>query len=372
MAGSTLAAPVATAGPDGYDPTVLAASVDALVSEFGISQRAATSRLAAAPRLAALGERLRAQLGSDADFWVDQKSGDLVVNVLDEHAAAAVRAAGAHPRLVGHGAAALNAIVDELNQLGGPAGTAWGVDPRANQVFVSVSAGAAGGARLDGLLAAADRHGDAVYVEHVPGSFSFAMLGGDAISKSNGARCSAGFNVVPGWPGPYPPSGGNRVLTAGHCTQGLPNWYVGTATGPFLGPSIGSSFPGNDFGLIRNDGGIPLPRSVNLYNGSSQVVSNGGDPYVGRSVCKSGFKTHLTCGTINANNVTVSNSQGTVTGLARSNACVLSGDSGGPWFQGNTGVGLTSASNLVCPNGQSFLQPVREAMHTYNLFFPAS
>jgi streptogrisin D len=369
-------APAAPAAPPrlaGYDASVQDASVAALAREFGLSQATATARLAAAPGLAALGERLRAQLGPDTAFWLDQASGRLVLNVTDARSAAVVRAAGATPRLVGHGMVELNAIVDELNAVGGPPGTSWGVDVQNAQVFLSLSDGvSASSSRLDALLSAASRHGDAVRFEHVEGTISYAMQGGDAISKSNGARCSAGFNVVPGWPGPYPPSGGNRVLTAGHCTSGFPTWYVGTATGPLLGATIGSSFPGNDFGVIRNDGTQPLPRTINLYNGGSQVISNSGDPYIGRALCKSGFKTGLTCGTVKALNVTVSNTQGTVTGLARSNACVLSGDSGGGWFEGTTAVGLTSASNLVCPNGNSYFQPVIEAMNAFNLFFPAS
>jgi len=320
-----------------------------------------------------LGERLDRELGAAAaGFWLDDRTGEFVVNVLTDAAATAVGQAGARPQRVTRSSESLLAIKRALDKRGGPPGTAWGIDDSTNQVVLIVSEGVPGAAAT-ALTSAVAAHGNAVRVEHAPGMFQTDLQGGEAIFQIGGGRCSAGFNVVPGWPGPYPPSGGNHTLTAGHCAVSFPGWRVGSSTGPYLGPTHGASFPGNDYGIIRKDSTstVPLPRTINLYNGSSQVISNSGDPYLNRSVCKSGSTTGRTCGRITATNVTANYSQGAVYGLARSNACANAGDSGGGYFEGTTAVGLHSGSNRQCP-GYTFLQPVREAMQAFNMFFPAS
>lgn len=373
LAASAIGAPAtgSTLPPD-YHASVAAESVAALV-EIGLDPATATARLTAARDVGVRGERLTRALGaSAAGFWLDLHTGELVVNVLDGRAAQAVSLAGARPQPVSRGGDVLRGIIRELDRRGGPVGTAWGIDDSTNQVVVMIPDGAVTQPGIDGLLAAAGAHGDAVRVERVPGSLDVDLRGGEAIfNASSGSRCSAGFNVIPGWPEPSPPDGGSRVLTAGHCTVGFPSWRVGSIGGPYLGPTIGASFPGNDYGIIRNDGGQPLPRTVNLYNGSSQTITSGGDPYLNRPVCKSGSTTRLTCGRITATNVTVTYASGTVYGLARGNLCANGGDSGGPWFEGPTAVGLHSGSNRLCP-GTALMQPVGEAMRAYNVFFPNS
>ncbi|MFJ1767396.1 trypsin-like serine protease [Amycolatopsis sp. NPDC088138] len=58
----------------------------------------------------------------------------------------------------------------------------------------------------------------------------------------------------------------------------------------------------------------------------------------------------------------------TVTGMISTTVCVQGGDSGGPLFAGNTALGLTSGGSGDCASGgQSFYQPVTEALNAYGV-----
>jgi streptogrisin D len=237
-------------------------------------------------------------------------------------------------------------------------GTAWHVDAAAHQVVLSVSDGATG-ARLDGLLATAARHGSAVRVERMPGTLTNYIMGGDAI-YSSGARCSLGFNVRNS-------SFTYFFLTAGHCTNIGSTWTL--ANGTVIGSRAGSSFPGNDYGIVRyTNTSISHPGMVNLYNGTSRDITGAGNAFVGQSACRSGSTTHVHCGSVTATNATVNYPQGTVTGLIRTNICAEPGDSGGPLFTGNTALGLTSGGSGNCTfGGTTFFQPVTEPLAVYGV-----
>jgi hypothetical protein len=156
------------------------------------------------------------------------------------------------------------------------------------------------------------------------------------------------------------------VITAGHCTAGFPNWSV--SGGGFLGQSLDSQFPGNDFGLIANSG-QPASGSVNLYDGTSQPITGAGDAVAGQSICKSGSTTGVTCGTVQATNVTVTYAEGQVFQTVQTDVCTQPGDSGGSWFSGSTAIGITSGGTIGgCGAGfQSFFQPVTEALAAYGV-----
>lgn len=300
-------------------------------------------------------ERIVSGLGTrSAGAYLDPR-GDLVVNVLTAGDAAAVRAAGATPRLVRHSDAKLRSVLGAFDGSRAVANTSWGVDPVTNQVVVSIGSGVSAGA-AKALQALAKQHGDAVRVENTAGSYQPYISGGDAIYTSQ-FRCSLGFNTT-----------GSKMVTAGHCTEGLPNWFVSPG-GASIGPSLDSHFPRDDYGLISNTGGVAQPGDVNLYNGQTQDITSAADAAVGQSVCKSGSTTRLTCGTVVRVNVTVNYGGGDrVRGLTQSNACADRGDSGGPWFTGSTGVGITSGGNLICGSGtQTFFQPVVEALNRYGV-----
>ena len=352
--GVLVAVPAAQAGsatPDGYAPQVADRAAAALRAGTGLSTAQAMQRLASQPARLALGERLVAELGAvAAGFWFDQKAGTVVVNVTDPAALATVRRAGAVARLVARSSAALDSAQARLTA-GQPVDTAVGVDVAANQVVVQIGSKAAGPG-LASLLDRAGRLGTAVRVERISGSFSTLLEGGWPIVGSGGGRCSLGFNTSYG-----------TAVTAGHCTQGIPQWWDGWS-GQYFGPSIAVNFPGDDFGLIRNDGGLPQNGWVYLYNGGYQDIVTAADPYYGLSICKSGSTSGLTCGTVFNTNVTICYAQGCVGGLAQSNTYAAPGDSGGSWFTGGYAVGLTSGGG----GGWNYFQPVVEALQRYGVW----
>src|SRR4029453_14493658 len=90
------------------------------------------------------------------------------------------------------------------------------------------------------------------------------------------------------------------------------------------------------------------------------------DAAVGSSVCRSGRTTGWRCGTILGRNETIVYSQGSVSGLSRSNACAEPGDSGGSWITGNQAQGVTSGGTGNCSSGGTmWFQPVNEILGTY-------
>ena len=237
---------------------------------------------------------------------------------------------------------------------GTDATTARGVDARTNQVVVTISSSAPA-AKAAALEKTAARYGSAVRVQRAGTGFRTTLEGGEAIYTNTGGRCSAGFNTTGG------------VLTAGHCTAGYPSWTV--SGGGYLGESAGSSFPGNDYGLISNTG-QPAYGSVYLYGGGSQSITGAGDAVAGQSICKSGSTTGVTCGSVLATGVTVNYAEGAVYDTVQTNVCVQPGDSGGSWFSGSTAIGITSGASVgACSQSgfQSFFQPVTEALAAYGV-----
>ncbi|HEV7650307.1 MAG TPA: S1 family peptidase [Actinophytocola sp.] len=339
-----LATTSAQALPAGYGAPVADAAVASLVST-GMSASDALQRLADQPALIARGERLVDVAGaSSAGMWLDQHTGSVVVGVVDEQAAAAVRAVGGTARVVEHSTTELESVRDAVAQRQ-PADTAAGIDVRANQVVVQIGETA----KASALAATAARYGDAVRVEHIDGSFRTAISGGDAITGSGG-RCSLGFSTT-----------GNTGITAGHCTSAIASWS--DPSGAFYGPSVGASFPGNDYGLIRNDGGLAQPGNVNLYNGSFQDITGAGNPTAGMQICKSGSTTGLTCGQVTRTGLQICYAEGCVNNMAESTAAVNPGDSGGAWFAGSTAIGITSGMG----GGFSYFQPVIGGLNLFGV-----
>ncbi|MGH3731505.1 MAG: S1 family peptidase, partial [Micromonosporaceae bacterium] len=183
--------------------------------------------------------------------------------------------------------------------------------------------------------------------------------GGQAI-YTGGSRCSLGFNVRNS-------SGVQYFVTAGHCTNIGSNWY-GPSSSTYLGYRTGTSFPGNDYGIVRYNSSSSRPGNVYLYNGSYRDITGSGNAYVNQYIYRSGSTTGLRGGYVTATNATVNYPQGTVYGLVRTNACAEGGDSGGSMFAGNTALGLTSGGSGNCTwGGTTYFQPVREALSRYGV-----
>ncbi|MFG2168079.1 S1 family peptidase [Micromonospora chersina] len=301
---------------------------------------------------------LATKLGDHAAGAYADSSGAMVVAVTDAAAARQVRAAGATPKLVTRGADKLAAATNELERSAKIPGTAWWTDPATNQVVVSVDSTVTG-AKLDKVKAAVARTGGATRIVSEPGVLSKRLSGGQAI-YTGGYRCSLGFNVRSG--STY------YFLTAGHCTNLGSTWYSNSSQTTVLGSRAGTSFPGNDYGIVRYTNGSTPPGNVYLYNGSYQDITTAGNAYVGQSVRRSGSTTGLRSGSVSATNATVNYAEGSVYGLIRTNVCAEGGDSGGSLFAGSTALGLTSGGSGNCSSGgTTYFQPVTEPLSVYGV-----
>lgn len=315
----------------------------------------------AAPAGPALSPDAAAALAADLDSAGAYLGADgrMVVTVTDSAAAARVRAAGGVAKLVTRSAGQLAAATAELDRLARIPGTAWSTDPITNQVVVTADETVTG-LKLARLQAVTSRLGDAVRVEQVAGTLSPTIAGGDAI-YGGGSRCSLGFNVRSA-------SGVYYFLTAGHCTNLSASWYASSNNTNYIGPRAGTSFPGNDYGIVRYDSTIAHPGSVNLYNGSSQDITSAGNAVVNQTVYRSGSTTGLRSGRVLGLNATVNYAQGSVSGLIRTNVCAQGGDSGGSLFAGSVALGLTSGGSGNCTTGgQTYFQPVTEPLQVYGV-----
>ncbi|MFI9640717.1 S1 family peptidase [Micromonospora sp. NPDC051925] len=322
---------------------------------LGVPAQAAPTSPASPDSAASLADRL----GDRAAGTYADASGKMVVAVTDDAAARQVRAAGATPKLVTRGAAQLRSATAELERSAKIPGTAWWTDAVTNQVVVSVDSTITG-AKLAQVKAAAARTGGAVRVEAEAGVLSTRISGGQAI-YTGGGRCSLGFNVRNS-------AGQTFFLTAGHCTNIGSTWYSNSGQTSVLGTRTGTSFPGNDYGIVRHSNAANATGNVSLYNGSYQDVTGAANAFVGQSVQRSGSTTGLKGGSVTATNATVNYAEGSVSGLIRTNVCAEPGDSGGSLFSGTSAVGLTSGGSGNCTSGgTTYFQPVTEPLSVYGV-----
>ncbi|HEV7625565.1 MAG TPA: S1 family peptidase, partial [Streptomyces sp.] len=232
-------------------------------------------------------------------------------------------------------------------------GTAWHVDSKSRTLVVTVDSTVSGN-EISKIKKAAGA--DAVDIQHTPGKIRRLIQGGDAI-YADSWRCSAGFNVRSG--STY------YIVTAGHCTDGAGSWYSNSGHTSVIGPTAGSSFPGNDYGLVRySSASASHPGTA----GGTDITS-AGNATVGMSVTRHGSTTGTHSGTVSALNATVNYGGGDiVSGLIRTNVCAEPGDSGGSLRSGSKAIGLTSGGNGDCTSGgTTYFQPVTEALSAYGV-----
>ncbi|WP_326609976.1 S1 family peptidase [Streptomyces scopuliridis] len=230
------------------------------------------------------------------------------------------------------------------------AGTAWYTDKASGKVVVTVDSTVT----ASEIATIKDSVGNAagVTIKHTPGKINKLIAGGEAIT-TGGGRCSLGFNVRSG--STY------YALTAGHCTNIGSSWNIGT--------TAGSSFPTNDYGIIRHSNSANADGRVYLYNGTYQDITSAANPSVGQSVRRSGSTTGVHSGTVTGLNATVNYGGGDIVyGMIQTNVCAEPGDSGGSLFAGSTALGLTSGGSGNCSSGgTTFFQPVVEALNAYGV-----
>ncbi|NJP52528.1 S1 family peptidase [Streptomyces sp. SBST2-5] len=300
-----------------------------------------------------LASTLAGELGSDAaGTYYDAKSKSLVVNVVDKAAAETVEKAGAKARVVANSLADLKSARTTLQQDATIPGTSWATDPVTNKVVVTADR-TVSKAEWAKLTEVVEKLGGKAELQRTKGEFKPFIAGGDAIT-GNGGRCSLGFNVTKG--------GEPHFLTAGHCTEGISTWS--DSSGNVIGENAASSFPGDDYGLVKYTADVDHPSEVNLYNGSSQAISGAVEATVGMQVTRSGSTTQVHSGTVTGLDATVNYGNGDiVNGLIQTDVCAEPGDSGGSLFSGDKAVGLTSGGSGDCTSGgTTFFQPVTEAL----------
>ncbi|MFI1682829.1 S1 family peptidase [Streptomyces sp. NPDC020607] len=302
-----------------------------------------------------LASSLGKELGADAaGTYYDAKTKTLVVNVLDRSAADAVESAGGKARIVENSLAELKSARATLDDKAAVPGTSWAMDPATNKVVVTADR-TVKGAKLDKVTSIVKELGGKAELKRSKGEYKAFIAGGDAIWGS-GSRCSLGFNVVKGGE-PY-------FLTAGHCGNAVKSWSDSQG-GSEIGATEESSFPGNDYAIVKYTADTPHPSEVNLYGGT-QAISKAGDATVGQKVTRSGSTTQVHDGDVTALDATVNYQEGQVDGLIQTTVCAEPGDSGGALFAGDTALGLTSGGSGDCSSGgETFFQPVPEALSAY-------
>ncbi|OKJ24674.1 S1 family peptidase [Streptomyces sp. CB01580] len=252
------------------------------------------------------------------------------------------------------GAARLAAASDAVLEAD-VAGTAWSVDPKSGTVVVSADS-TVSQAEIERIKQSAGANADALRIERTPGKLTKLLSGGDAI-YAPGWRCSLGFNVRSG--STY------YFLTAGHCTDGNPPWYTSSSQTTSIGPTVGSSFPTNDYGLVRYDNtSVPHDGTV-----GSVDITGAADATMGMSVTRRGSTTGTHSGSVTGLNATVNYGNGDIVyGMIKTNVCAEPGDSGGPLYSGSKAIGLTSGGSGNCSSGgTTYFQPVTEALSAYGV-----
>ncbi|MBA6438037.1 MULTISPECIES: S1 family peptidase [Streptomyces] len=235
------------------------------------------------------------------------------------------------------------------------AGTAWYVEKGTNKLVVTADS-TVSQSEIAKIKNTAGSNADAIEVKRTSGKIQKLISGGDAIYASSW-RCSLGFNVRNS-------SGANYFVTAGHCTDGAGTWWSNSGHTTTIGPTAGSSFPTNDYGLVRYSGSVTPQGTV-----GSQDITSAANPTVGQTVTRRGSTTGIHSGRVTALNATVNYGNGDVVyGMIQTTVCAEPGDSGGPLYAGSTALGLTSGGSGNCTSGgTTFFQPVVEALNAYGV-----
>jgi streptogrisin C len=345
-----LGAPRATAAARDADET----AIEFVVNADGVPREEAVRRLAAQERQTAIAERLGRELGDrSAGAWIDRRTDELVVNVLDDRAAATVREAGARPALVRNPLPVLEAQRARLDQAAQSGGSgqvdSWYVDVQDNVLVATVPDGAddPATARFLGLVREAGALAVVRPSEGRATTLSQDLYAGGAEADGTLA-CSIGFAARD--------AANNRyMITASHCVWSNPNLSV-------FGLQFGQT---SYFGAAYDEAAV-LNWYPSFWLQQPKVWPwNGGPPVsvVGYSqapknavVCKSGTTSFYTCGFVTDFNVTKASKfpDGVIRnvfGLTKTTTCAKPGDSGGPFVAGNWAQGTTEAGALYAANG---------------------
>jgi hypothetical protein len=283
-------------------PQVSAKMFAALQRDLGLTAAQTRTRLAKEAWAMKTRKALAQTLGTTyGGAWLDPDATRLTVAVTNPDRAAAVRAAGAEPKLVTRSARQLDVIKQNLDRRADRAAASipgWYVDPATNTVVVLSTAGNVAAARA--FVASSEVPQDAVRVvttsqrpsllsapapssppassppassppaSSPPAPDTLVVRGGDPYFIDNVARCSVGFAVEGGF------------VSAGHCGQ------VGsTTTGQAgdvqvtQGTFEASTFPESDFSFVATNADWTPVGEVNSFGG--ETASAAGQNGAGKS-----------------------------------------------------------------------------------------
>ena len=280
---------------------------------------------------------------SGGGIYLDR--GKAVVTVTDSAAREKAEAAGFTTKMVRHSFQRLTAVKNGLDTVKNVPQTSWGIDTKANQVVVKIY-DAASPSTKDRVAAAAAKYGDAVRVERHSGKLATYIADGDSITNGQ-YNCSLGFNVTRG--------GQPFMLTAGHCTNLGGTWSGGDVSGAEI---VESDCPGADSGLLTRPNG-----SGDGAINTGQQISNAGSPTVGEQMQKMGQTTGGGSGEITSVDESVNFDVGVLNHEFGTTAHTDHGDSGGPAYDGSTGLGTLSGGDTQT----SYFYPLTLELQSYGL-----
>ena len=163
----------------------------------------------------------------------------------------------------------------------------------------------------------------------------------NAISD-NAAVCTAGFTAVR--------NGQAGLLTAAHCPNQL---RYGNDKGIIEYTATAADSPGgrNDFQFHRTLSGNSTNAQFRVTSSTDRVVRRVSNPSNGQIVCKWGRFSGYGCATVSSTNRCYTYpGEGTFCGLvAVASNITLGGDSGGPWFFGETATGGHTGLAAIAP-----------------------
>ncbi len=169
----------------------------------------------------------------------------------------------------------------------------------------------------------------------VPFRKETSFYGGHRVRVSGGRHCTSGFSVVDNW--------GNRgITTAGHCEPPV-YWSEYEYPHPsdiYLPTVAREEYGPRDIQWMTTDhAGVAINR-IQDGMGGRYIWNVKYRPYmyIGEVVCKYGIKTGYSCGVITSKDVALQHPNDTPTYIETTNSSVT-GDSGGPYFFGNTAYG---------------------------------
>lgn len=371
---TSMAQPAEPSGPD----TAPAAEVEGVAKALDLTKQQARTRLAQQDQAHETYKKLPKELAKRlAGHWFDAKTGKLAVAVTRSSDAAKARDAGAVAKLVDRSKGELDQLLEEVQSLAGSQVdglNSYGVDPRRNDVVITVNPAAMNQAAKRFVRKARDLDGVRVTKASAsPKQQAGDVNPGDAWWPGSEIPCSVGFPATDA-------SGGKHFVTAGHCTNDRDQPAYGEQNQQ---NRMGTSNVGGTRSVNANEGdmgvvavtemGWNLSASVNTWGQPATTVAGSAEAMVGDAVCHSGKTApNFECGEVQKVDQTVVYEGGpTIEGLTFSSACSQSGDSGGAWLRSDKAVGLHSGGYSNCPSqpqdGQSIFQPVNEALTKWGL-----